>query len=45
MPHYTNFTKLMNWNIAGATLPTIDTKLTPCPDDRPYFNGVLCIKC
>jgi hypothetical protein len=44
-PHYTNFSKLSNWNLDGAKLPEIDKNLTPCPDEKPYFNGVICIVC
>lgn len=29
-PHYTNFTKVLNWNLEGGELPTIDLKLMPC---------------
>lgn len=44
-PHYTNFSRVENWNMDGGSLPEVDPKLTPCPDEKPYFNGVICTKC
>ena len=44
-PHYTNFSKVLNWKLDGGNLPEIDKTLTPCPIEKPYFNGVICISC
>lgn len=44
-PHYTNFTKQKNWDLDGGNLPAVDNKLTPCPDAKPYYNGVVCVSC
>lgn len=41
--HYTNFTKVKNWNLDGGNLPEVNKNLTPCPNEKPYFNEVICI--
>lgn len=45
IPHYSDYTKANNYNLDGASgLPPPDSKLTPCPEKTPYWNGT-CINC
>jgi hypothetical protein len=43
--HYSDFSKTNNYNLDGASsLPTPDSKLTPCPAKTPFWNGQ-CTSC
>lgn len=44
--HYTNWDALNNYYTGGMPLPQpTDPSATPCPADKPYFNGEQCVAC
>lgn len=44
--HFTNYSSVDNYLLDGAAaLPTPPAGQTPCPTDKPFFNGTNCVSC
>ena len=44
IPHFTDYKKLDNFILDGVVLPAAPTDTTPCPSQKPYFEGK-CVAC